>query len=148
MQLLLLIFSKRLDNLLSVCGALDFFWSCRASIYRKYAFRDLLPSPFSLLYFSISSRIVFFNTLSISFLSAFPLLYFCFQIEHTCVFQISPTPVTFALYERLNHLKRNRSRFTIPKFCRSSTYVIAIVKFSNNRPIQTRFNFSQRSVAV
>ena len=78
MQLLLLIFSKRLDNLLSVCGALDFFWSCRASIYRKYAFRDLLPSPFSLLYFSISSRIVFFNTLSISFLSAFPFLYFPF----------------------------------------------------------------------
>ena len=41
MQILLLIFSKRLDNLRSVCGALDFtffFWICRASIYRKYAF--------------------------------------------------------------------------------------------------------------
>ena len=41
MQILLLIFSKRLDHLRSVCGALDFtffFWICRASIYRKYAF--------------------------------------------------------------------------------------------------------------
>ena len=41
MQILLLIFSKSLDNLRSVCGALNFtffFWICRANIYRKYAF--------------------------------------------------------------------------------------------------------------
>ena len=63
-QLLLLIFSKRLDNLLSACGALDFIFSFGfvGLVFTGSMPSDLLPSPFSLLYFSISSRIVFFNT--------------------------------------------------------------------------------------
>ena len=38
------------------------------------------------------------------------------------------------------HLKRNWPRFRLPKFFRSSIYVIIIVKFSNS-PIQNVFNF-------
>ena len=40
------------------------------------------------------------------------------------------------------HFKRNWPRFSLPKFCRSSIYVIAIVKFSNS-PIQNILNFPQ-----
>ena len=41
------------------------------------------------------------------------------------------------------HLKRNWPRFSLSKFCRSSIYVITIVKFSNS-PIQNLINFPQR----
>ena len=40
------------------------------------------------------------------------------------------------------HLKRNWPRFSLPKFCRSSIYVITIAKFSNS-PMQNVFNFPQ-----
>ena len=43
---------------------------------------------------------------------------------------------------RLSFYKR--SRFSLRKFCRSSIYVITIVKFSN-RPIQNLFNFPNRT---
>ena len=39
-------------------------------------------------------------------------------------------------------LKRNWPRFSFPKFCPSSIYVITIVKFSNS-PIQNVFSFPQ-----
>ena len=65
----------------------------------------------------------------------------------TCVFQVLSPPVTLVLYKRLYHLKRNRPRFRLRKFCRSSSYVVAIVKF-NSRPIQTLFNFPQRSICT
>ena len=84
-QFLLLIFSKRLDNLLSVCEALDFIFSFGFAglVFSGSMPSDLLPSPFSLLYFSISSRIVFFNTYpSLFYLLSFTLLSFCFQIEN------------------------------------------------------------------
>ena len=42
------------------------------------------------------------------------------------------------------HLKRNFTRFSLPKFCRSSIYVITIVEF-RNRPIQNLLNFPQRT---
>ena len=40
--------------------------------------------------------------------------------------------------------KKKRGRFSLPKFCRSSIYVITIVKFSN-KPIQNLFNFPQET---
>ena len=42
------------------------------------------------------------------------------------------------------HLKRNFTRFSLPKFCRSSNYVITIVEF-RNRPIQNLHSFPQRT---
>ena len=42
------------------------------------------------------------------------------------------------------HFKRNWPRFSLPKFCRSSFYVITIIKFSNSS-IQTLFNFPDRT---
>ena len=41
------------------------------------------------------------------------------------------------------HLKRNQPCFSLLKFCRSSIYVITIVKFSNSS-FQTIFNFPDR----
>ena len=80
-QLLLLIFSKRLDNLHSVCGAFDFTFSFGlvVLVFTGNMSSDLLPSPFSLLYFLISSAIVFFDALSISFLSRFFSFPFAFR---------------------------------------------------------------------
>ena len=42
------------------------------------------------------------------------------------------------------HLKRHWPRFSLLKFCRSSIYLITIVKLSN-RSIQNLFNFPQRT---
>ena len=42
------------------------------------------------------------------------------------------------------HLKKNWSCFSLLKSCRSSIYVITIVKFRDS-PIQNVFNFSQRT---
>ena len=42
------------------------------------------------------------------------------------------------------HWQRNWPRFSFPKFCWSSIYVITFVKFSN-RSIQILFNFLQRT---
>ena len=51
----------------------------------------------------------------------------------------------FCLIQKIiYHLKRNWLRCSLPKFCRSSIYVITIVKFSN-RPIQNLFNFPQET---
>ena len=44
----------------------------------------------------------------------------------------------------IHHLKINWPRFSLPKFCRSSIYVITIVIFSN-RYIENLFNFPQRT---
>ena len=122
-QLLLLIFSKRLDNLLSVCGAFDL--------------QICIPSSFSLLYFLISSRIgFFFKTLAISFLSAFlPFLSFCFQIKN--VKNLKFLYVSFRFYLHLSLLfhkniyyqKRIQPRFSLQKFCRSSIHVTEYSKF-------------------
>ena len=64
-------FSKKLEQVLSVCRALDFTFGLAGQIFTGSMSSDLLPSPFSLLNISISSRIVFFDTLSISFLVSF-----------------------------------------------------------------------------
>ena len=42
------------------------------------------------------------------------------------------------------HLQRDWPRFSLPRFSRSSIYVINIIKFSN-RPIQNQFNFVQET---
>ena len=88
-KLLLLTFSKRLDNLLSACVSLDFICSFGfvGLVFIESISTGVLSSPFYLLHFSIFSRIVFFKMLSISFLSVFLsfllfLFYFCFQIEN------------------------------------------------------------------
>ena len=42
------------------------------------------------------------------------------------------------------HFKRNWPRFSLQKFCRSSIYVITIIKFGNSS-IQTLFNFPDQT---
>ena len=51
-----------------------------------------------------------------------------------CLLNFISTCLCF-IQKLIYHLKRNWPRFSLPKICRSSIYVIAIVKFSN-RPIQ------------
>ena len=71
-QLLLVIFSKRLDNIFSVYGGLDL----QICIYRKYAFRFTAFSFLFIVLCDLFPSRVFFNTLSISFFwfSSFPFL--------------------------------------------------------------------------
>ena len=88
-QLLLVIFSKRLDNLFSVYGGLDL----QICIYRKYAFRFTAFSFLFIVLCDLFPSRVFFNTLSISFFwfSSFPFLLLldqkCWKPQiFTCVF--------------------------------------------------------------
>ena len=88
-QLLLVIFSKRLDNIFSVYGGLDL----QICIYRKYAFRFTAFSFLFIVLCDLFPSRVFFNTLSISFFwfSSFPFLLLldqkCWKPQiFTCVF--------------------------------------------------------------
>ena len=131
-QLLLLIFSKRLDNLHSVCGALDFIFSLGfvGLVFTGSMSSDLPPSPFPLLYLPISSPIVFFDTPSISFLSSFLSFPFAFRSKMLKTSNFYMCLLDF-IYTCIYHLKRNRYRFSLPKFGCSNSFVIAIVEFSN-----------------
>ena len=82
-QPLLLIFSKRLDNLHSVWWAFDFIFTFGfvGLVFTGSMSSDLLPSPYSLLCLSTSSQAVFFDTLLISFLSGFLFLSFAFRLK-------------------------------------------------------------------
>ena len=82
-QLLLLILYKRLGNVHSVCGALEFIFSFGfvGLVFTGSMSSDPLPSPFSLWYFSISSPILFFEKLSICFNSGFLFFPFAFRFK-------------------------------------------------------------------
>ena len=80
-QLLLLNLSKKSDQVLSVCGTLDFTFcfGLAGLIFTGSMSSDLLPSPFSLLSISISYRIVCFFWYAIHFLSGFLSFPFAFR---------------------------------------------------------------------
>ena len=61
----------------------------------------------------------------------------------TSNFDISTCHFCF-MQKIIYYSKRNSPRFSLPKFCRCSIYVITIVNFTN-RAVQNLFNFPQRS---
>ena len=61
----------------------------------------------------------------------------------TSNFDISTCHFCF-MQKIIYYSKRNSPRFSLPKFCRCSIYVITIVNFTN-RAVQSLFNFPQRS---
>ena len=63
---------------------------------------------------------------------------------YMCLLNFISTCYYCFIQKIIYHLKRNWPRFSLPKFCRISIYVITIVKFSN-RSIQNPFNFPQRT---
>ena len=119
-QPLLLIFSKRLDNLHSVWWAFDFIFTFGfvGLLFTGSMSSDLLPSPYSLLYFSISSQIVFFDTLLISFLSGFLSLSFAFRLKmlkasnfYMCLLDFIYACHFCFIQKIIYQLKRNQSYF-------------------------------------
>ena len=69
------------------------------------------------------------------------LLDFIYTCQFCISFKIDKISFCFSYIYRL---KRNRSRFSLLKFCRSRIHIIAIVKFGN-RPIQNLFYLPQRT---
>ena len=117
--------------------------------WTSFVYHPLLKkvSPYKILYFASAfrhSKIVLFERgrswavlIPRQFVGIISEYYRCTE-NRPCISKISDQSKCFIF--RHNPLKNNWPRFSLPKLCRSSIYVITILKFSG-RPAQNLFNF-------